>query len=134
MKSPKISITEIAQTIVEGSPFVICPSNNKPLPLDTLLYYEPYSRMGKDHIEMLFSKNNDSISPDTLLSLSNFLHHVYQHLVKVLKIPPAELGYHKEKCFIIYLSPGPVGENNQHLEHFVQNLTNTAYFLEEIHW
>ena len=99
LKSPKISITEIAQTIVEGSPFVICPSNNKPLPLDTLLYYEPYSRMGKDHIEMLFSKKNinDSISPDTLLSLSNFLHPVYQHLIKALKIPPAELGYHTEK-------------------------------------
>ena len=99
LKVPKISITEIAQTIVEGSPFVICPSNNKPLPLDTLLYYEPYSRMGKDHIEMLLSKKNinNSISPDTLLSLSNFLHPVYQHLVKVLKIPPAELGYHTEK-------------------------------------
>lgn len=55
--------------------------------------------MGKDHIEMLFSKKNinDSISPDTLLFLSNFLHPVYQHLVKVLKIPPADLEYHKEK-------------------------------------
>ena len=39
----RISMTEIAQTIVEGSPFVICPSNNKPLALNKLLYFEPYS-------------------------------------------------------------------------------------------
>ena len=95
----RISMTEITQTIIEGSPFVICPSNHKPLPLDTLLYYEPYSRMDEDHIKMFFTKENanSSISPDTLYSLSNFLHPVYQHLVKVLKIPSTELGYHIEK-------------------------------------
>jgi ankyrin repeat protein len=99
MMSHTISISEIARTIIEGSPFVICPFNNKPLPLDTLLYYEPYSRMGKDHIEMLFSNKNINVSipPESLLSLSNFLHPVYQHLVTVLQIPLAELGYHKEK-------------------------------------
>ena len=98
-KSHRISMAEIAQTIIEGSSFVICPSNNKPLSLDTLLYYEPYSRMDKDHVKMFFSKENanNNIPPDTLLSLSTFLHPVYQHLVKVLKIPQTELGFHIDK-------------------------------------
>ena len=93
----RISIIEIAQTIIEGYPFVI--SNNKPLPLNSLLYYEPYSRMGEDHVRLFFSKENANtkIPPDTQLSLSNFLHPVYQHLVRVLKIPLTELGFHKEK-------------------------------------
>ena len=95
----RISMTEIAQTIIEGSPFVICPSNNKPLGLNKLLFFEPYSRMDKQHVMSFFSKDNadDPIPPDTLLSLSSFLHPVYQHLVKVLKIPQTELGYHIEK-------------------------------------
>ena len=95
----RISMVEIAQTIIEGSPFVICPSNNKPLALNKLLFFEPYSRMGKQHVASFFSKDNadDPIPPDTLLSLSSFLHPVYQHLVQVLKIPQTELGYHIEK-------------------------------------
>ena len=95
----RISMTEIAQTIVEGSLFVICPSSNKPLALNKLLYFEPYSRMDKQHVALFFSKDNsdDPIPPDTLLSLSSFLHAVYHHLVKVLKIPASELGYHAEK-------------------------------------
>ena len=98
LKPLKISITEIAKTIIEGSLFVIGP-NNKPLPLDTLLYYEPYSRMGKGDIEMLFCKKNinDSISSAYLLSLSKSLYPVYQRLVEVLKIPSAELGYQNFK-------------------------------------
>ena len=95
----RISMTEIAQTVIEGSPFVICPWNNKPLALNKLLYFEPYSRMDEQHVTLFFSKENsdDPIPPDTLLELSSFLHPVYHHLVKVLKIPTIELGYHAEE-------------------------------------
>lgn len=94
-----ISISEIAQTITDGLPCVLCPSNNKPLPLDMLLYYEPYSRMGKDHVKLLFSKENalKEISAETLYNLSTSLHPVYQHLIKVLAIPETELGFHMDK-------------------------------------
>ena len=99
LNKDKISLSEIAQTVVEGSQFVVCPSSIKPLPLDTLLYYEPYSRMDKEHVALFFTKKviNEEISNETLYTLSVFLHPVYQHLVKVLKIPITDLGYHKDK-------------------------------------
>ena len=95
----QVSIKEIAQTVIDGKPCVICPSNNKPLPLDTLLYYEPYSRMDKEHVRLFFTKENtnDTISSEILYSLSAFLHPVYQHLIKVLNIPETELGFHRDK-------------------------------------
>ena len=93
----QVSISEIAQTVIDGKPCVICPSNNKPLLLDTLLYYEPYSRMDKEHVRLFFSKENtdDAISSEILYSLSDFLHPVYQHLIKVLDIPESEVGFHR---------------------------------------
>ena len=95
----QISISEIAQTVTKGYPCVLCSSNNKPLPLDMLLYYEPYSRMGEDHVKLLFSKENalQDIPADTLYDLSTSLHPVYQHLIKVLEIPERELGFHRDQ-------------------------------------
>ena len=94
-----ISIKEIAQTVIEASPCVICPSDNKPMPLDKLLYYEPYSRMDEEHVRLLFSKENanTNIPTETMYSLSTFLHPFYQCLIKVLRIPEAELGFHRDK-------------------------------------
>ena len=95
----QIGIKEISQTVLKGSLFVVCPPNNKPLPLDALLYYEPYSRMDEEHLKLMFSQENanNTISPEILLKLSTFLHPVYQHLIKVLKIPETELGFHRDK-------------------------------------
>ena len=97
-KMHRISITEIAQTIIDGCPFVL-DSSNKPLSLDSLLCFEPYSRIDLEHLSMFFSKDkaDDIIPTETLYNLSRFLHPVYQHLIKVLDIPITDLGYHKDR-------------------------------------
>ena len=93
----RISISEVAQTVIEGKLFVVCP-NNRSLPLKALLYYEPYSCIGKKYLESFFKKEKmiESIPSDILLELAKSLHPLYEHIIKILKIPEIDVDFLKE--------------------------------------
>ena len=97
-KKNKISIIDIAQSVVENSHCVI-DCNLRPILLDTLLYFKPYSHLGKEHSRDLFSNEraNEEIPSTTLLDMSKSLHSVCEHVITVLKIPAIDVGYQKER-------------------------------------
>ena len=94
----KVNVIDVAQSVVENSPCVL-DCNFRPISLDTLLYFEPYSHLGKEHSKDLFSneKANEEIPSTTLLDMSKSLHSVCKHIITVLQIPIIELGYQKEQ-------------------------------------
>ena len=94
----KINIIDVAQSVVENSHCVL-DCTFKPISLDSLLYFEPYSRISKEHTSALFSneKANEEIPSTTFLDLSNSLYSVQEHLIDVLQIPRIKVGYEKEQ-------------------------------------
>ena len=93
----KISIIDVAQSVTQNSRCVV-DSTNQPISLDDLLYFEPYCRISMKHTNALFSdeRANEDIPSNTLLDISETLHPVCEHLIKVLEVPSSQVGFHRE--------------------------------------
>ena len=69
------------------------------IPLDKLLYFEPYSTIGKELLTSIFDpENNDKIVPtEILLEISTLHHPALQHFTQVLQVPSSEVDFICEK-------------------------------------
>ena len=79
------TIREIAATIATGEPCVMDVQGQCPLPVEQLLFFEPYFGLGRELIQELFEQNPEERVPEAfLVQLAKQLYHrrkLYQQMI-----------------------------------------------------
>ena len=92
-----IEMREVTKTICDATPCILY-HQSKMVPLDRLLYFEPYSTLGKSLLISLFDPENSckKIPTEVLLKISHLRHRALQYFVCMLQVPNEELLMHQE--------------------------------------
>ena len=96
-KLTKVEMSEVIKTVQEASRCIL--HEGGMIPLDKLLYFEPYSTIGRKLLTSIFDpENNDKIVPtEILLEISTLRHPTLQHFTHVLQVPSSEVDFIREK-------------------------------------
>ena len=85
---------EIANTVCDATPCILY-HRSKTVPLDRLLYFEPYSTLGKDLLTSFFDPEN-RVPTEVLLKILSLRHRALQRFVYMLQVPNSELSMYQE--------------------------------------
>jgi len=84
-------------TVCDATPCILY-HRSKTVPLDRLLYFEPYSTLGKDLLTSIFDPENSTkeVPTEVLLKISSLRHRGLQQFVYMLQVPNSELSMYQE--------------------------------------
>ena len=93
----KVEMKEVIKTVQDAAPCILHQSGM--IPLDKLLYFEPYSTLGEKLLTSVFDpENNDKEVPtEILLEISTLRHPALQHFTHMLQVPCSEVAFYREK-------------------------------------
>ena len=97
-KLPKVYMSEVVNTVNEAAQCIL-DHHGRMILLDELLYFEPFSKLGKELITAIFDpENNDKeVSKETLKDISDLHHVALQQFVHMLQVPSSEVAFYREK-------------------------------------
>ena len=92
----KVEMKEVTETVQDAAPCILHQSGM--ISLDKLLYFEPYSRLGKKLLTLIFDpENNDKKVPTEILhEISTLRHPALQHFTQMLQVPSNEVAFYHE--------------------------------------
>ena len=92
----KVEMSEVIKTVQEAAPCIL--HEGGMISLDKLLYFEPYSTLGKKLLTSIFDpENNDKKVPtEILLEISTLRHPALQHFTHMLQVPSSEVDFIRE--------------------------------------
>jgi len=95
-KLAKVDMKEVIKTVQDAAPCIL--HQGGMISLNKLLYFEPYSTLGKELLNFIFdSENNDKKVPtETLLKISTLRHPALQHFTHMLQVPCNEVAFYQE--------------------------------------
>ena len=95
-KLAKVDMKEVIKTVQDAAPCIL--HHGGMISLNKLLYFEPYSTLGKELLSLIFDpKNNDEKVPtETLLKISTLRHPALQHFTHMLQVPCNEVAFYQE--------------------------------------
>ena len=83
-------------TVCDATPCILY-HRSKTVPLDRLLYFEPYSTLGKDLLTSFFDPENSAKKVlREVLKFSSLHHRALQQFVYMLQVPKSELSMYQE--------------------------------------
>ena len=93
----KVEMREVAKTVRDATPCLLYHRSNT-VPLDRLLYFEPYSTLGKDLLTSVFDPENSNkkVPTEVLLKISSLRHRALQCFACLLHVPNEELLMHQK--------------------------------------
>ena len=97
-KLAKVYMSEVINTVNEGAQCIL-DHHGRMVLLDELLYFEPFSKLGKKLITAIFDpENNDKeVSKETLKDISDLHHTALQQFVHMLQVPSSEVAFYHEQ-------------------------------------
>ena len=97
-KLPKVYMSEVVNTVNEAAQCIL-DHHGRMILLDELLYFEPFSKLGKKLITAIFDpENNDKeVCKETLKDISDLSHVALQQFVHMLQIPSSEVAFYHEE-------------------------------------
>ena len=92
----KVEMKEVVRTIQDAAPCIL--HQGGMISLDKLLYFEPYSTLGKKLLSLFFDpENNDKKVPTEILMEISTLHHpALQLFTQMLQVPLNEVDFYQE--------------------------------------
>ena len=95
-KLAKVEVSEVIKTVQEAAPCIL--HQGGMISLDKLLYFEPYSTIGKELLTAIFDpENQDKIVPaEILLKISTLRHPASQHFTQMLQVPCNEVAFYRD--------------------------------------
>ena len=96
-KLTKVEMKEVIKTVQDAAPCIL--HQGGMTSLNKLLYFEPFSTLGKDLLSSIFDpENKDKIVPTEILhEISTLRHPPLQHFTHMLQVPSSEVDFHREK-------------------------------------
>ena len=96
-KLTKVEMNEVIKTVQDAAPCIL--HQGGMTSLNKLLYFEPYSTLGKKILTSIFDpENKDKIVPtEILLEISTLCHPALQHFTHMLQVPSSEVDFIREK-------------------------------------
>ena len=133
------TIREIAATIATGEPCVMDVQGQCPLPVEQLLFFEPYFGLGRELIQELFEQNPEERVPEAFLAqLAKQLYHrrkLYQQMIcpdpSILEEIQTETDPFRQ-CLNIFRHY--IGESSPLTGTFTSSSTSSALSVDETHW
>ena len=97
-KLPKVYMSEVVNTVNEAAQCIL-DHHGRMILLDELLYFEPFSKLGKKLITAIFDpENNDKeVSKETLKDISDLCHAALQQFIHMLQVPTSEVAFYHEE-------------------------------------
>ena len=96
-KLAKVYMSEVVSTVNEGAQCIL-DHHGRMILLNELLYFEPFSKLGKKLITAIFDpENNDKeVSKEILKDISDLHHNALQQFVHMLQVPSSEVAFYRE--------------------------------------
>ena len=96
-----ITLTEVAQAILEPAPYV-AKRSGKTISLNDLLRFEPYANIGENLLHQLFCEQNlqdgDMVIPDEYFHhISDRIHHQLDHFINLFETSSTQLNLRMEQ-------------------------------------
>ena len=94
----KVEMREVAKTVCDAERSILY-HRSKSVLLDRLLYFEPYSKLGKHLLTSVFDpkSSNNKVPSDILLEISSMNHHALRYFVCMLQVPNNEFSMRQEQ-------------------------------------
>ena len=92
----KVEMKEVTETVQDAAPCIL--HQGGMISLDKLLYFEPYSTLGRKLLTLIFDpENNDKKVPtEILMEISTLRHPALQHFTQMLQVPLNEVDFYQD--------------------------------------
>ena len=92
----KVEMREVIKTVQDAEPCILHQSGM--ISLDKLLYFEPYSTLGKKLLALIFDPENNEkkVPTEILMEISTLRHPALQHFTQMLQVPLNEVDFYQD--------------------------------------